>query len=323
MEDLNEPEEFMSNEKNNTDPVRALIAELRDGCVYHRKRWSGDTHADLGTYIDEGATDALMAKAADELESALASAPQQPVCFLHPDDADMLREQRKRLRQVATYWEKPGNDAVPVYLGTAPAIDLGQFREVVEMALEVPIKDRSQRQQLEKLLALIDASPKYALPALPDDFSESKDWRAGNYADRIQWLMVMVRSQREHIDALAQQPAAPSAGQATGITAAELGYALKRAIPAQVIEYLEDDANMRAALSIHFEEQRDQQPAAPSGEAVDELKVWGTQRPGRMPKLFGLRTFAELNWYPDEGYDLVCLQVVTRITPVDHGAGVE
>lgn len=87
----------------------------------------------------------------------------------------------------------------------APAIDLGQFREVVEMALEVPIKDRSQRQQLEKLLALIDASPKYALPALPDDFSESKDWRAGNYADRIQWLMVMVRSQREHIDALAQE----------------------------------------------------------------------------------------------------------------------
>ena len=64
-----------------------------------------------------------------------------------------------------------------------------------------------------------------------------------------------------------------------------------------------------------------QQPAAPSGEAVDELKVWGTQRPGRMPKLFGLRTFAELNWYPDEGYDLVCLQVVTRITPASHGAG--
>ena len=65
----------MSDESNNIDTVRALIAELRDGCVYHRKRWSGDTHADLGTYIDEGATDALMAKAADELESALASAP--------------------------------------------------------------------------------------------------------------------------------------------------------------------------------------------------------------------------------------------------------
>lgn len=60
--------------------------------------------------------------------------------------------------------------------------------------------------------------------------------------------------------ALAQQ-------QATGITATELGYALKRATPAQVIEYLEDDVNMRVALSIHFEEQHDQQPAA-----VDEAQ---------------------------------------------------
>src|SRR5690606_35622972 len=68
--------------------------------------------------------------------------------------------------------------------------------------------------------------------------------------------------------AIAQQSAAPSAGQATGITAAELGYALKRATPAQVIEYLEDDVNMRVALSIHFEEQHDQQPAA-----VDEAMV--------------------------------------------------
>lgn len=48
----------------------------------------------------------------------------------------------------------------------------------------------------------IDASPKGALPTLPDDFSESKDWRAGGYAERIEWLMDTVRSQREHIAAL-------------------------------------------------------------------------------------------------------------------------
>lgn len=52
----------------------------------------------------------------------LASAPQQPVgepvCFIHPNDADMLKEQHKALRDIATYWKKPGNDAVPVYLGT-------------------------------------------------------------------------------------------------------------------------------------------------------------------------------------------------------------
>ena len=52
------------------------------------------------------------------------------------------------------------------------------------------------------VMALIDASPKEALPTLPDDFSESKDWRAGGYAERVEWLMDTVRSQREHIAAL-------------------------------------------------------------------------------------------------------------------------
>lgn len=66
--------------------------------------------------------------------------------------------------------------------------------------------------------------------------------------------------------ALAQQ-------QATGITATELGYALKRATPAQVIEYLEDDVNMRVALSIHFEEQHDQQLAAVD-ETRDTVDGW-------------------------------------------------
>jgi len=68
----------------------------------------------------------------------------------------------------------------------------------------------------------------------------------------------------------AQQSAAPDEGQTTGITATELGYALKRATPAQVIEYLEDDVDMHVALSIYFEEQHNQQPAA---VAVDEAMV--------------------------------------------------
>jgi len=50
------------------------------------------------------------------------------------------------------------------------------------------------------------ASPKGALPALPDDFSESKDWRAGSYAERVEWLMDTVRSQREHIGDLLDSP---------------------------------------------------------------------------------------------------------------------
>ncbi len=55
-------------------------------------------------------------------------------------------------------------------------------------------------------LRLDDASPKYALPTLPDDFSESKDWRAGSYGERVEWLMDTVRSQREHIDSLLDSP---------------------------------------------------------------------------------------------------------------------
>lgn len=47
-----------------------LIERLREGCVLHPKRWSGDTHDDLGGSIDEAATDALMAEAAAALEAA-------------------------------------------------------------------------------------------------------------------------------------------------------------------------------------------------------------------------------------------------------------
>lgn len=61
--------------------------------------------------------------------------------------------------------------------------------------------------------------------------------------------------------------------------------------------------------------------ASPEGGS-GEPKIWGTQIPGRMPKLFGARRIAELNWYPDEGYALVCMQLVERVQPTSHGAGV-
>lgn len=56
--------------------------------------------------------------------------------------------------------------------------------------------------------------------------------------------------------------------------------------------------------------------AGPKGgsEALSgELRVWGTYKPGMMPKLFGDRDIAELNWYPEEGSDLICLQIVERV----------
>lgn len=50
--------------------------------------------------------------------------------------------------------------------------------------------------------------------------------------------------------------------------------------------------------------------ARPKGGSTDAVRIWGTQKPESMPKLFGTREIAELNWYPDEGYDLICMQVV-------------
>lgn len=46
-----------------------LIDKLRNGSVLRPKRWSGDTHDDLGGSVDEAATDAIMAEAAAALEA--------------------------------------------------------------------------------------------------------------------------------------------------------------------------------------------------------------------------------------------------------------
>ena len=54
-----------------------LVKRLRYGIVEHRKRWSGDTHADLGGSVDYDATTDMLHEAADrieELEAKLANA---------------------------------------------------------------------------------------------------------------------------------------------------------------------------------------------------------------------------------------------------------
>ncbi len=51
---------------------KELVKLLRRGCVYKRKRWTGDCHADSVTgSIDESATDDLMNRAADRLSAML------------------------------------------------------------------------------------------------------------------------------------------------------------------------------------------------------------------------------------------------------------
>ena len=52
-----------------------LVKRLRLGIVEYRKRWSGDTHGDLGGSVDYDATTDMLFDAADrieELEATLA-----------------------------------------------------------------------------------------------------------------------------------------------------------------------------------------------------------------------------------------------------------
>ncbi len=51
----------------------SIVDDLRNGCICHRKRWSGDTHDDLGGAINEEETNALMDKAADIIEKIIPS----------------------------------------------------------------------------------------------------------------------------------------------------------------------------------------------------------------------------------------------------------
>lgn len=48
----------------------------------------------------------------------------------------------------------------------------------------------------------IDLEDVVNLPELPDDFSESKDWKHGSYSERVEWLLIMVKSYRRQIDML-------------------------------------------------------------------------------------------------------------------------
>ena len=55
-------------------------------------------------------------------------------------------------------------------------------------------------------------------------------------------------------------------------------------------------------------------PPVSTAASTQGISYWAVQYPGSMPKLYGARHFAELNWYPDEGAELVRLQEVECLT---------
>ena len=54
------------------ESVEALAKRLEGGAIERPKRWSGDTHDDLGGSVDCDATDAMMAEAATALRAQAA-----------------------------------------------------------------------------------------------------------------------------------------------------------------------------------------------------------------------------------------------------------
>jgi hypothetical protein len=64
-----------------------LSERLRLGVIEHLRRWSGDTHDDIGGSVDTDATEALMREAADYI------AAQSRTIQLQGNDLDSLRKQ--------------------------------------------------------------------------------------------------------------------------------------------------------------------------------------------------------------------------------------
>ncbi|MCU1204281.1 hypothetical protein JAK25_10295 [Stenotrophomonas maltophilia] len=82
----------------------------------------------------------------------------EPVCFISPIDASQLRSKDKTLRWTGTYWDRPGDDAVPVYLGPpAQAVDLGPVRDVFRRWHANELNSTDAMLALVEALAVIDS----------------------------------------------------------------------------------------------------------------------------------------------------------------------
>ena len=98
-----------------------LVKRLREGVIEHRKRWTGDTHDDLGGTVDCDATDALMIQAADRIEA--------------------LEAERDALREAVTQILTLDRGVAPEVRDADAALDAwwsnlcAQYREIARAAL--------------------------------------------------------------------------------------------------------------------------------------------------------------------------------------------
>lgn len=175
----------------------------------------GNDHPVYKRFLEFRDSLAAPAPAAPTLDDELAQDRMSELCKLESDVLDVLPsvyymdppdggdvslgEQVKRMAEDAANWRKHASTPAAPGIDNTTLVDRG--------ALQMAINVLRRAGKDEVADALADARPKGELPELPDDFSDSKDWRAGSYAERIEWLKDTVRSQREHIDALLDSPA--------------------------------------------------------------------------------------------------------------------
>jgi len=81
--------------------MNELIEQLKNGCVYHQKRWSGDTADDLGGIVDESATDTIMKNAANVLEQ------------MQYVNEQWLKKAKELANEYAHAYSFVGDDAMP------------------------------------------------------------------------------------------------------------------------------------------------------------------------------------------------------------------
>lgn len=117
--------------------IERTVEELRGGCVYHLKRWSGDTHDDLGGSVNEQGTNSLMNYAADLIDRLTAER-----------DAAVADAERYRWLRNKSYMIDGMSPAVilaePGFLVDDPMTDGFVFEDALDAAMDAAMKEQEQ-----------------------------------------------------------------------------------------------------------------------------------------------------------------------------------
>lgn len=138
-----------------------MIEELRAGCVYRAKRWSGDTHDDLGGSVNDAGTNELMAAAADVINRLT-------------EERALVAGERNRLQLKLDEFRQTKNSEIQ---HLTEELEVARYDAQVNASVVV-----AQKKQIDRLTAERDA----ALQSR-DRFWDERDAAVAD-AERYRWL---------------------------------------------------------------------------------------------------------------------------------------